>query len=594
MPVLENAPEPGTERRQQGAKQSLLGSKRSHSSGHLSEDSESRTEQSHHDQRQRRRGNPWSEEEHRNFLAGLKKLGKGDWRGISRHFVQTRTPTQVASHAQKYFIRQLNLHNRKRRSSLFDMAPESDPGPSGLSQETGLHAYQQQRPGNSLDTSMHGSRGTEQAEVHRLRGGAEDVSLGHQQWQMPAPSMHPAMVQAMLQAAAGGGQCMPPLAAAHMAAAAFSGRPPGLNPLQQGAFPMPPPFGFGGMPAAAGPGAMTPQQLAGMSVLLQQQAAAAAMFSSGAFNPLDLVAVAAAMQTQFVSATAASAANQMLAMQGGPMVNQPGPPPFAHLPPPGPPFGPPPGLFRPPSGGNLVAFGGAALDMSGQQPQQTDDGQHSFGQRRDAGTGPISAGEQGVPGSLASREQSGATVTDGGNEHRTTRVYRPQATHARPLPRNFLREGSVAIKGCSDVLGSEGRHLGALAQGSIPDRGCPLGTERLESLGRTTSFRQLARSPKSASGGTVEEQGETTGGSGGRSGEGGNAKGGLSSSFTTISRERKGQQVTMNSGPFSAERRFTPGGSLQSSLQETQGNSLGTSTQFAGSSMQDPQNIASP
>ena len=56
MPVLENAPEPGLERRQQAAKQSLLGSKRSHSSGHLSEDSESRTEQSHHDQRQRRRG----------------------------------------------------------------------------------------------------------------------------------------------------------------------------------------------------------------------------------------------------------------------------------------------------------------------------------------------------------------------------------------------------------------------------------------------------------------------------------------------------------------------------------------------------------
>lgn len=56
----------------------------------------------------------------------------------------------------------------------------------------------------------------------------------------------------------------------------------------------------------------------------------------------------------------------------------------------------------------------------------------------------------------------------------------------------------------------------------------------------------------------------------------------------------QGQQVTTNSGLFSAERRFTKGGSMQSSLQETQGNSLGNSTQFAGSSMQDPQNIASP
>ena len=41
---------------------------------------------------------------------------QGDWRGISRHFVQSRTPTQVASHAQKYFIRQNNMNKRKRRS----------------------------------------------------------------------------------------------------------------------------------------------------------------------------------------------------------------------------------------------------------------------------------------------------------------------------------------------------------------------------------------------------------------------------------------------------------------------------------------------
>ncbi|KAG6489742.1 hypothetical protein ZIOFF_051019 [Zingiber officinale] len=32
-------------------------------------------------------GTPWTEEEHRMFLLGLQKLGKGDWRGISRNFV---------------------------------------------------------------------------------------------------------------------------------------------------------------------------------------------------------------------------------------------------------------------------------------------------------------------------------------------------------------------------------------------------------------------------------------------------------------------------------------------------------------------------
>ncbi|KAK6912004.1 SANT/Myb domain [Dillenia turbinata] len=73
---------------------------------------------------ERKKGVPWTEEEHRMFLIGLQKLGKGDWRGIAKNYVISRTPTQVASHAQKYFIRQSNATRRKRRSSLFDMVPD--------------------------------------------------------------------------------------------------------------------------------------------------------------------------------------------------------------------------------------------------------------------------------------------------------------------------------------------------------------------------------------------------------------------------------------------------------------------------------------
>ena len=76
-------------------------------------------------ERERKRGVPWTEEEHKLFLLGLQKVGKGDWRGISRNFVKTRTPTQVASHAQKYFLRRNNHNRRRRRSSLFDITTET-------------------------------------------------------------------------------------------------------------------------------------------------------------------------------------------------------------------------------------------------------------------------------------------------------------------------------------------------------------------------------------------------------------------------------------------------------------------------------------
>ncbi|CAI9270710.1 unnamed protein product [Lactuca saligna] len=71
---------------------------------------------------QRKKGTSWTEEEHRKFLEGLREYGKGDWRSISRNCVITRTPTQVASHAQKYFLRQSNSQTKERkRASIHDI-----------------------------------------------------------------------------------------------------------------------------------------------------------------------------------------------------------------------------------------------------------------------------------------------------------------------------------------------------------------------------------------------------------------------------------------------------------------------------------------
>lgn len=63
----------------------------------------------------------WTKEEHFRFLTGLEIHGKGAWKDIAV-IVGSRTPTQIQSHAQKYFLRQKQKIKNKR--SIHDFTLE--------------------------------------------------------------------------------------------------------------------------------------------------------------------------------------------------------------------------------------------------------------------------------------------------------------------------------------------------------------------------------------------------------------------------------------------------------------------------------------
>lgn len=106
------------------------------------------------------------------FLLGLSKFGKGDWRSISRNFVISRTPTQVASHAQKYFIRLNSMNRDRRRSSIHDITSVN--GGGDVSSPRGAIAGQ----GNA-NSAAGGSSTKHPSQPNMSAAGMYGPSVGH-------------------------------------------------------------------------------------------------------------------------------------------------------------------------------------------------------------------------------------------------------------------------------------------------------------------------------------------------------------------------------------------------------------------------------
>nr|QSD99515.1 MYB family transcription factor [Melilotus albus] len=166
-------------------------------------------------EQERRKGIPWTEEEHRLFLLGLDKFGKGDWRSISRNFVISRTPTQVASHAQKYFIRLNSMNRDRRRSSIHDITSvnNGDVASNHQAPITGQH-------GNTIPSN---TMGLGQSMKHRVQPHHPPGGLG----MYGAPVGHPVVAPPAHMASAVGTPVMLP-----------HHHPPYVVPL---AYPMAPP-----------------------------------------------------------------------------------------------------------------------------------------------------------------------------------------------------------------------------------------------------------------------------------------------------------------------------------------------------------------
>lgn len=89
----------------------------------------------------KRKGTPWTDDEHNRFLEALEKYPAGPWKLIAEH-VRTRTTRQTMTHAQRY---REKIARRKRimaEAGLSAHSPSPSPSPHPQTQaQTPTHAY---------------------------------------------------------------------------------------------------------------------------------------------------------------------------------------------------------------------------------------------------------------------------------------------------------------------------------------------------------------------------------------------------------------------------------------------------------------------
>lgn len=70
----------------------------------------------------------WTQEEHKRFLEALQRFGEKDVKSIAA-YVGSRSPTQVRTHGQKYFLRLERERKRKEEGRMSDNSSPSTPSP---------------------------------------------------------------------------------------------------------------------------------------------------------------------------------------------------------------------------------------------------------------------------------------------------------------------------------------------------------------------------------------------------------------------------------------------------------------------------------